>query len=70
MKAKMQEEGLIVEGELTDEAIQDVSDQIVELETSEKLRKEIDKNVKLLQARDAAANGAIEAVERKLLEIL
>jgi hypothetical protein len=66
-EAGMREEGLIVDNELTDEAIQDVSDQIVELETSMELREEIDKNLKLL-ARDKTASDTIEAVERKLLE--
>jgi hypothetical protein len=67
-EAQMQEEGLIVEGELTEEAIQDVSDQIVELETSNELRKNIDNNVKLLQSGETTVSGALEAVERKLLE--
>jgi hypothetical protein len=67
-EARMQEEGLIEEGELTDEAIQDVSDQIVELETSEELHKEIDRNVKLLQGRDTAASGALKTLKRKLSE--
>lgn len=63
----MQEQGLIVEGVLTDAAIQNVSDQIVELETSDELNKKIDKDVKLL-ARDKTASDALETVERKLLE--
>ena len=63
----MQEQGLIVEGVLTDAAIQNVSDQIVELETSDELNKKIDKDVKLL-ARDKTASDALETVERKHLE--
>lgn len=48
--------------------IQDVSDQVVELETSDELGEKINKNVKLLQTRYKTAIGALESVERKLLE--
>jgi len=67
-ESKMEEQGLIVEGELTDDAIQDVSDQIVELETSDSLRNQMDQQVKLLEAGDGAAKDALAQVEKKLLQ--
>lgn len=65
---ELQEQGLIVQGRLTDDAIQEVCDQIVEMETSDKLHRRIDKNVKLLTDGNNVARDARKALEQKLLE--
>jgi hypothetical protein len=49
VEVQMAGEGLIVNGEMTDEAIQDVADDIVELETSEALHVSIRENLTLLE---------------------
>lgn len=67
VETQMQKDGLIIDGELTDEVIQDVSDQIVELEISDDLRKEVDKHIKLL-GKDEAARDAIKALEHRFKE--
>ena len=64
---KMAEQGMIAKGQITDEAIQDVSDQIVALETSEKLQSTIEKNVKRLGGSNAAALDTLDEVKRELL---
>lgn len=63
---KMEEDGLIVGGTMTDTAIQDVADQIVELETSEALRSKIDEDVKRIQQDEKVLVDA----KRQLLEKL
>ena len=68
VEREMQKNGLIVQGEVTDEAIQDISDQIVEIETSDELSKQIEKNVELLKSDSASASDALESLNRKLLE--
>jgi hypothetical protein len=65
---KMREDGRIVDGQITEETVQDVADQIVELETSDKMQQMIDKNVKQLEKGDAVVAGVISEVERKLLQ--
>ena len=65
---KMKEDGLIVDGELTEDAIQEVADKIVELETSDELAQKVDENVKLLQSSDKTVNASIEALEHKISE--
>ena len=65
-ETKMEEEGLIVDGAMTDTAIQEIADQIVELETSEALRTKIDDDVKLIQ-QDAKV---LADAKRELLEKL
>jgi hypothetical protein len=67
-ESKMEEQGLIVEGEFSEDAIQEVSDQIVELETSDALHNQMEKQVKLLEAGDDAAKDALAKVEKVLLD--
>jgi len=68
VEERMKEEGQVVDGELTDEALQDAADQIVELQTSEKLQKQMDREVRLLESGEETGQKALEDVERKLLE--
>ena len=64
-ETKMEEEGLIVDGTMTDTAIQDVADQIVELETSEELHTKIDEDVKLIrQDAKVLGNAKSELLEK------
>ena len=68
VEERMQEEGQVVDGELTDEALQETVDQIVELQTSEKLQKQMDREIKRLESGEETGQKALEDVIRKLLE--
>lgn len=63
-EAEMKQADLIVNGEMTDAAVQEVAEQIVELETSEALSEKIDEHVKMLQQSD----DATKQVRLELLE--
>ena len=64
-EARMQEDGLIVDGEMTDTAIQEVAEQIVEIETSETLSEKIDEHVQLLQQGDSTTSQVrLELLEK------
>lgn len=67
-RKKMEEEGYIIDGKLTDETIQETADTITELETSEKLQAVIDREVKKLETSEAEGPKALEEFKEKLLD--
>lgn len=68
VEEKMRQEGQIVDGEFTDEALQDAVDQLVELETSPKLQAAIQGEAKRLGGSDRAGEKALEEFDKKLLD--
>ncbi len=66
-RKKMEEEGYIVDGELTDETIQETADAIIELETSEKLQAIIEREVKKLETSEAEGPKALKEFKEKLM---
>jgi hypothetical protein len=67
-RKKMEDEGYILDGELSDEIIQEAADTITELETSEELQALIKKEIKKLKVSETEVLEALEEVKKKLLD--
>lgn len=64
---KMEEGGYIINGEFTDEMIQETADTLLELETSESLQTLIDKEVKRLKKSDREGQKALKAFTENVI---
>lgn len=65
-EAALEQAGLIKDGEINDEKLQEAVDQVVEIQTSENLQTQIDRSVKRLQEAPQHAKAVLQAVRKRL----